>query len=409
MKEAMLYEPTPGNQVRCRLCAHGCVIPEGRLGICQVRENRAGKLYTLSYGRPIARHVDPIEKKPLLHFFPGSKAYSIAAPGCNFRCRWCQNWEISQMPRRERVVLGEQGEPAGVVEDAQASGCQSIAYTYTEPTIFFEYAYEIARLADARGIHNVMVTNGFMSGEMLDIFHPYLDAANVDLKAFRDATYREYVGGRLQPVLDSLKLMRQLGLWVEVTMLIVPGLNDDAAELGDAARFIAEELGPQTPWHLSRFHPAHRMRDTPPTPVATLQLAQRIRHSAVQPLQEVFDESPIPRTGHDVLPAKGGLVGRGEEIYELSDAGIRRSLLAARALLGSGYGSLWFCTQNGSACAPILGALRSHFGSAPVLGALPFWERFSPAGDSDCPARCVDARRPILRQPRGRGRPSWPF
>lgn len=280
MKEAMLYKPLPDRQVRCQLCAHDCAIPEGRLGICQVRENRSGKLTTHAYGRTIARHVDPIEKKPLFHFFPGSKTYSIAAPGCNFRCRWCQNWEISQIPRQQQVALGEQGSPADLVDDAEASGCLSIAYTYTEPTIFCEYAYDIARLADARGIHNVVVTNGYMTEAMLDSFHPYLDAANVDLKAFRDKTYREYVGGRLQPVLDSLRSMRRLGLWVEVTMLIIPGLNDDPAELRDAAGFIVDELGPQTPWHLSRFHPAHRMSDVPPTPISTLELAQAIGQDA---------------------------------------------------------------------------------------------------------------------------------
>jgi len=280
MKEAMLYEPLPDRQVHCHLCAHGCVIPEGRLGVCRVRENRSGKLFTHTYGRAIARHIDPIEKKPLFHFFPGSKAYSVGTPGCNFRCRWCQNWDISQMPRQQRVVPAEQRSPAELAADAEASMCLSIAYTYTEPTIFFEYAYDIGRLADARGIHNVMVTNGYMTDQMLRTFHPYLDAANVDLKAFREKTYREYVGGRLQPVLESLRLMRQLGLWVEVTMLIIPGLNDDPGELRDAAGFLVDELGPQTPWHLSRFHPTYQMRNAPPTPIATLQRAQRIGHDA---------------------------------------------------------------------------------------------------------------------------------
>jgi pyruvate formate lyase activating enzyme len=280
MKEALLYEQLSNGQVRCHLCAHGCVIDEGKRGLCQVRQNRQGKLHTLVYGHPIARHVDPIEKKPLFHFFPGSKAYSLAAPGCNFRCRWCQNWEISEMPRRQRIVLDQQDGPEDIVDDAEATASWSIAYTYTEPTIFFEYAYDIARLADARGIHNVIVTNGYMTEEMLETFHPYVDAANVDLKSFRDETYRKYVGGRLRPVLDNLKAMQRLGIWVEVTMLIVPGLNDDPAELNEAAQFLAEELGPQTPWHLSRFHPAHRMSDTPPTPVATLELAQRIGRDA---------------------------------------------------------------------------------------------------------------------------------
>jgi pyruvate formate lyase activating enzyme len=276
MKEATLYEPLADRQVRCHLCGHGCVIDEGKMGICQVRENREGKLYTHVYGPAVARNIDPIEKKPLFHFFPGSKAYSVAAPGCNFRCRWCQNSEISQLPSRQRLAPAQEVAPVELVKDAEASGCRNIAYTYTEPTIFFEYAYDIARQADAHGIHNLIVTNGFMTRQMLEAFHPYLDAANVDLKAFRDETYRRYVGGRLQPVLESLKCMRQLGMWVEITTLIIPGLNDDAAELRDTAGFIAEELGPQTPWHVSRYLSAHRMTDGEPTPIATLELAQRL-------------------------------------------------------------------------------------------------------------------------------------
>jgi pyruvate formate lyase activating enzyme len=245
-----------------------------------VRHNQGGKLYTLVYGQVIARHVDPVEKKPLFHFFPGSLAYSIATPGCNFRCPWCQNWEISQVPRQQRAASGEQLRPEEIVEGARSHACRSIAYTYTEPTIFFEYARDVAQLADAACIHNVMVSNGYMTQNMLEAFHPYLDAANVDLKAFRDGTYRKYVGGRLQPILDNLERMKQLGVWLEVTMLIVPGLNDDEAELRDAAQFIAERLGPQTPWHVSRFHPAYQMSNTLPTPLSTLKRAQEIGREA---------------------------------------------------------------------------------------------------------------------------------
>ncbi|MFW6171430.1 MAG: AmmeMemoRadiSam system radical SAM enzyme, partial [Planctomycetota bacterium] len=244
MKEAKLYEQLTERRVRCHLCAHGCVIADGQWGLCRVRENRGGQLYTRVYGQAIARHVDPIEKKPLFHFFPRSRAYSIATAGCNFSCQWCQNWEISQMPRQRKLVGGEGVPPETVVHEAQQNVCQSIAYTYTEPTIFFEYAYDIAQLADTKGIHNVLITNGFMTNEMLDAFHPYLDAANVDLKAFRDETYRKYVGGRLDPVLESMKHMKELGVWLEVTMLVIPGINDDASELREAAEFIATELGP---------------------------------------------------------------------------------------------------------------------------------------------------------------------
>ncbi len=276
MKQAMLWSAAEDNAVNCSLCAHRCLIADGRQGVCQVRENDGGTLYTHTYGRLIAHHVDPIEKKPLLHFYPGSKAYSVAAPGCNLRCRWCQNADISQMPRDHGLVLGEDVTPEEIVLAGQANRCSSIAYTYTEPTIFFEYAYETALLAKTAGLANVWVTNGFMTREMLEQGEGTIDAANVDLKAFRDETYRQYVGARLQPVLDNLAWMKQHSIWVEVTTLIIPGVNDDAQELRDTARFIATDLGTDTPWHLSRFFPAYRMSDTPPTDVATLDLARRI-------------------------------------------------------------------------------------------------------------------------------------
>jgi len=288
--EARLYEKLPDGRVGCHLCAHRCTIGDGKRGICHVRENRGGTLVTLVYGRLIAQHVDPVEKKPLMHFYPGTTAYSIATVGCNFRCQWCQNADISQMPRERQFIMGDQVSPEQVVAEARRAGCRSIAYTYTEPTIFFEYAYDTARLAHEAGLANIYVTNGYMTagaGEMLETFNPpqpqdegahepYLDAANVDLKAFRDETYRTYVGARLQPVLDSLKAMKRLGVWVEVTTLVVPGLNDDPEELRDAARFVAQELGVETPWHISRFFPTYQMTDAPPTPVSTLLRAQEI-------------------------------------------------------------------------------------------------------------------------------------
>ena len=276
VKEAMLYEKLSDGSVRCNLCAHRCLIVQGKRGICHVRENANGSLYTLVYGRLIAEHVDPVEKKPLYHFYPGSTAYSIATPGCNFRCEWCQNWEISQTPRQQHLITGKKTRPDEIVAAAQRSGSRSIAYTYTEPTVFFEYTYDTARLAHRAGLANAYVTNGYMTGEMLETLRPYLDAANVDLKAFRDETYRKYVGARLQPVLDSLKLMKRLGIWLEVTTLIVPGINDDPEELRGAAQFVAGELGVDTPWHISRFFPAYEMVDLPPTPVAVLQQARKI-------------------------------------------------------------------------------------------------------------------------------------
>jgi pyruvate formate lyase activating enzyme len=280
MKEAMLYEKLDDKQVRCHLCGHHCVIPEGKLGVCHVRQNVDGVLHTLVYGSAISQNVDPIEKKPLYHVYPGSASFSIATLGCNFQCKWCQNWEIAHMPRQRGLMRVPHTSPEEIVDKALASNSKTIAYTYTEPTIFFEYAYDTARLAHEAGIANVYVTNGYMTEEMLDAFHPYLDAANVDLKAFRKKTYHRYVGAGLQTVLDSLVKMKELGIWVEVTTLVVPGINDEAAELLDAATFISRELGPDTPWHLSRFFPHYQLPNVPPTPLKSLRRTQEIGQEA---------------------------------------------------------------------------------------------------------------------------------
>jgi len=279
-KEAMLWAPLEGGKVACALCSHRCVIAKSKTGICAVRRNSGGRLETLVYGEVIAAHVDPIEKKPLYHFYPGSKAFSIATAGCNFRCSFCQNWQISQAPRRRDGGLGaEPFAPEEIVRAAQAQGCRSISYTYTEPTIFFEYAYDTARLAKAAGLANNFVTNGYMTEKALTTIRPYLDAANVDLKAFRDETYRKVCGARLEPVLETIRLMRKLGVWVEVTTLVVPGLNDGDEELDAIARFIAG-VDPDIPWHISRFHPDFEYTDTPPTPVKTLRKACEIGRRA---------------------------------------------------------------------------------------------------------------------------------
>jgi pyruvate formate lyase activating enzyme len=275
VKEASLYDPREEGKVRCRVCAHRCLILPGKRGLCGVRENREGLLYSLVYGKPIAVHVDPIEKKPLFHFLPGSASLSLATVGCNFRCLFCQNAEISQVEDR-KTIPGRDIPPEEIVEAAKNARCLSISYTYTEPTVFFEYARDIAFLADAQGLKNVFVTNGYMTGEVLEALHPHLHAANVDLKAFDDAFYRTYCGARLQPVLDTLRTMKRLGIWVEVTTLIIPTLNDGPESLRDLARFIAEELGPETPWHISRFHPTYRLTDLPVTPLSTLKRAWEI-------------------------------------------------------------------------------------------------------------------------------------
>lgn len=267
---AILAESLPDRSVRCHACAHRCLIRPGRRGICQVRQNRDGTLVSLVYGRAVAATLEPIEKKPLYHAWPGTGAYSISTVGCNFHCRFCQNWEISQAPREGLAPPTIDLPPAEVVARARAAGARSIAYTYVEPTIFIEYALDTARLARAAGLGNVFVTNGYQTPEALELLAPVLDAANVDLKGFSDRFYRRVCGARLQPVLDALVLMRRLGIWVEVTTLVVPGWNDDPGELAALAEWIVSELGPETPWHVSRFFPAYQMLDVPPTPVRTL-------------------------------------------------------------------------------------------------------------------------------------------
>ncbi len=274
MKEAMFYEKTLDGNIKCHLCAHGCVIFEGKRGICAVRENRGGTLYSLVYGKLIAKHIDPIEKKPLFHFYPGSKSFSIATVGCNFKCRHCQNYQISQHVRTYQYIPGEDMTPEEVVREAELTECESISYTYTEPTIFMEFAYDCAKIAHERGIKNVFVSNGYTSAEAVRTIAPYLDANNIDLKG-DDDFYKEIVGARLQPVLDTIKLMKELGVWIEITTLIIPTYNDSDDFLRWAAEFI-KSVDINIPWHVSQFYPTYRLTDQPRTPVATLRKAREI-------------------------------------------------------------------------------------------------------------------------------------
>ena len=307
--EALLYEKEVESRVRCGLCAHRCRLDPGKRGLCGVRENRDGTLYSLIFGTILAENVDPIEKKPFFHFLPGSRSFSIAAPGCNFRCSFCQNHEISQMPREQRRIVGQERTPAEIVAQAVRSRSKSIAYTYTEPTVFLEFAFETAEIAREKGLKNVFVTNGYMTPEALALIAPRLDAANVDLKSFRDDFYREQCGARLQPVLDNLKKMKELGIWVEVTTLLIPGLNDGEEELCEIAAFVAS-LGAETPWHVSRFHPQHRMMRTPPTPAGAIQRAVRIGRSAG--LKYVYSGNLPGDAGENTSCARCGrlLIGR---------------------------------------------------------------------------------------------------
>jgi pyruvate formate lyase activating enzyme len=308
LKEALLYQKLDDGKVSCFLCSHRCRIAEGRRGICRVRENRAGTLFTRSYGELIARNVDPIEKKPLYHFLPGTDSYSIAAVGCNFQCDFCQNWQISQASEAETLgVLSRKTKPEEVVRQARLSGSRSISYTYTEPTVFFEFACDVGRPAKEQGLANVFVTNGYMTGEMLDMAAPFLDAANVDLKSFRDDFYRRICKGKLDPVLRSIEKMKQLGIWVEVTTLLVPGLNDGEEEMEGIARFLAG-VDKKIPWHISRFHPQYRMDHLDATPMRTMDRAWEIGKKAG--LEYVYLGNIMGRGNHTYCPRCGTLLIR---------------------------------------------------------------------------------------------------
>jgi len=280
--EAFLYKKMEDKKVQCNLCNHRCVIKNGSRGICNVRENKSGILETLVYDRVIAEHIDPIEKKPIFHLAPGSLSYSIATAGCNFKCLFCQNSDIAQtlskkVPSDQKTfMLRNPVKPEQVVDAAIKGNCRSIAYTYTEPTIYFEFAYNSAKIAASKGIRNIFVTNGYMTTEALEMISPFLDAANVDLKAFTDDFYRKYCGASIEHVKNTLIKMKSLGIFVEVTTLIIPGLNDDRKELEGLASFIVEKLGSETPWHISRFHPTFKLTDRPPTPIETLVMAREI-------------------------------------------------------------------------------------------------------------------------------------
>jgi pyruvate formate lyase activating enzyme len=301
MKEAYLYKKLPDkkvypvksdklfNRVQCQNCAHYCLIKDGETGICGVRKNIGGKLYSLVYGKACAVNIDPIEKKPLFHFLPGSYSLSIATIGCNFRCANCQNWQISQTPRISGKIEGEEIPPEKIVEIAKKNNLPSISYTYTEPAIFSEYALDIMKLAKKAGLKNIWVSNGFWSKELFGLISPYLDAVNIDLKSFEDKFYVKYCGGKLQPVLETLKRLKTLRrssgqekIWTEITTLIIPGFNDSEKNFKKIANFIKKELGTETPWHISRFFgsASWKFKDISDTPVKTLKKAEKIAKKA---------------------------------------------------------------------------------------------------------------------------------
>ena len=276
MHEAKFYQTGKEDEVVCGLCNHHCHIKAGKRGICGVRENRDGKLYSLVYGRLVAENTDPIEKKPLFQFLPGSRSYSISTVGCNFRCLHCQNYDISQYPHMHGGdIAGRERTSESVVEAAVQADCASISYTYVEPTIFYEFAYACSELARERQLKNVFVSNGYMTPEVTRHLAPVLDGINIDIKGFTDDFYKKVCKARLQPVLDNVRLMFDLGVWVEVTTLLIPGLNDSPEELRDIARFV-KGVDPGIPWHVTAFYPTYKMTDRKPTPVETLRMARDI-------------------------------------------------------------------------------------------------------------------------------------
>ena len=274
IKEAMLYEKLEDNKVHCGLCAHSCKISPGKRGFCKVRENRGGNLYTLIYGTVSSEAIDPIEKKPLYHYYPGSYAYSVGSIGCNFRCKHCQNWSISQACLEDSFTVDIP--PEELIERALTTKSRSIAWTYNEPTIWHEYTYECSKLAKNVGLTAVYVTNGYMTPEALLHIAPYLDAANIDIKAFNEKFYHDVASAKLGPVLEASAFAKKLGIHIEITTLIIPGINDSLEELRELSRWVYKNMGPETPLHFTRFHPQYQMQDLSPTPVQTMQEACQI-------------------------------------------------------------------------------------------------------------------------------------
>ncbi|MFV1965234.1 MAG: AmmeMemoRadiSam system radical SAM enzyme [Pirellulaceae bacterium] len=260
--------------VQCDLCPKCCVIRPGQSGECRIRVNVNGKLLAVTYGHPCAVHVDPVEKKPLFHFLPGTGILSIATVGCNLHCKNCQNWEISQANPEETEASDLYPEEIPML--AARMDCRSVAYTYTDPVVYYEYTLDSCRHVREAGLRNVLVTAGYINEAPLRRLCEYVDAANVDLKSLSDRFYRDVCGASLTPVLNALAISKELGVWVEVTNLVIPTLNDRDKDLGDLCRWVAVNLGKETPIHFSRFFPQHQMRNLPPTPAETLDRAKRI-------------------------------------------------------------------------------------------------------------------------------------
>jgi pyruvate formate lyase activating enzyme len=314
MKECILFKELLERTVQCTACNHYCTIPKGKLGICGVRKNIDGKLFLLTYGKAPAHGIDPIEKKPLFHFFPGTQIFSFGTFGCNYSCSFCQNSELSQCTKEKELVnFGPMFPPEKIVEYCKKENIPSIAYTYNEPAIFFEYAYDTAKLAHEAGLKNVFVSNGYESKEALEKITPYLDAINIDIKSFSNEFYSKNCKARLQPVLDTVKLAHELGIWVEVTTLVIPKENDSKKELAQIAEFIAS-VSRNIPWHVTRFYPNYLMTDRDSTPIKTLLDAHNAGKKAglnyvyIGNIKNEFESTLCPKCGKVLVERKGFLV-----------------------------------------------------------------------------------------------------
>jgi pyruvate formate lyase activating enzyme len=273
-KRIAMYQEETARGIMCRICPNECVLKEGELSKCNNRKVKGSKLYTLAFGNPCTVNIDPVEKKPLYHFFPGSKAFSIATAGCNLVCLNCQNWTISQTsPDKTRNV---DLMPEAVVDECTKNSCKSIAYTYSEPVTFYEYMFETATLARRSGIKNIFKSNGYINVEPLKKLSNVIDAANIDLKAFSESVYLKLTGGKLQPVLDSLKVLKDNGVWLEITNLVVPDWTDNPDDIGKMCKWLGDNGFKNTPLHFSRFYPLHKLEQLPPTPVEILDSAYQI-------------------------------------------------------------------------------------------------------------------------------------
>jgi pyruvate formate lyase activating enzyme len=317
---AAWQEALPDQKVRCLLCPHHCLLPDGRTGLCKTRINRAGRLFSTSYGKLCALGVDPIEKKPLYHFYPGSGILSLATAGCTFRCLNCQNWTLSQQP--PEAVPWRAHTPEEVVEKALFEGVDSLAFTYTEPTVFYEFMLDTARLAKARGLRTVLISNGYLNQAPLEALCEVIDAANIDLKAFDEATHLRLTGGRLQPVIDTLNTLKSRGVWLELTQLIIPGMVDDPSVAELFFRQLVGQGHADTPLHLSRFFPQYKLTDRQATPIETLEALEQVARSAgfkYVYLGNVQDkggeDTRCPTCGQLVVGRRGYLV----HTYRLND------------------------------------------------------------------------------------------